>query len=422
MTRAHAAMLPDGRRLHLQDGPIDLVIEAFGDPDAVRVAYAAAMRRFDGLLDELCAELPALRAPARPQGTTLTAPVALRMYEAVAPHAVGGGQPSAVPHSGVLPSAVPPLGVIPGLVPGTHSSPRLPTPHVPDRRMGSRHKAGNDFGEGSADGQGDATGAAHHPGSSPGPALLPPVAGEGEATDTGPFITPMAAVAGAVADEILAAMLGAVGAGGESDGPEPGGRLSRSPPPLTRAYVNNGGAIARHLAPGERFTIGLVDRPDRPALDASALFARTEIGAEDNIAGIATSGWRGRSFSLGIADAVTVLAATTAAADAAATVIANAVDLPGHPSIARVPACDLAPDSDLGDRLVTRGVGALTGEDIDAALTAGVAVAEGLVLRGLIAGAALHLAGETRVVGIRLAGLTGSEGIAPLRAAALSSI
>ena len=47
--------------------------------------------------------------------------------------------------------------------------------------------------------------------------------------------------------------------------------------------------------------------------------------------GIATSGWRGRSFSLGIADAVTVLAATAAEADAAATMIANAVDLPGHP-------------------------------------------------------------------------------------------
>ena len=64
--------------------------------------------------------------------------------------------------------------------------------------------------------------------------------------------------------------------------------------------------------------------------------------------GIATSGWRGRSFSLGIADAVTVLADRAAAADAAATIIANAVDLPGHPAIVRVPACELAPDSDLG--------------------------------------------------------------------------
>ena len=66
--------------------------------------------------------------------------------------------------------------------------------------------------------------------------------------------------------------------------------------------------------------------------------------------GVATSGWRGRSFSLGIADAVTVLAATAAAADAAATIIANAVDLPGHPAIARRPASELEDDSDLGDR------------------------------------------------------------------------
>ena len=40
------------------------------------------------------------------------------------------------------------------------------------------------------------------------------------------------------------------------------------------------------------------------------------------VRGVATSGWRGRSHSLGIADSVTVLAATAAMADAAATVIA----------------------------------------------------------------------------------------------------
>ena len=77
------------------------------------------------------------------------------------------------------------------------------------------------------------------------------------------------------------------------------------------------------------------------------------------VRGIATSGWRGRSFSLGIADAVTVLADDAAMADAAATVIANAVDLPGHPNILRVPARSLAPDSDLGDQFVTQGVGEL---------------------------------------------------------------
>ena len=344
MTRARAAMLPDGRRLHLQDGPIDLVIEAFGSPEAVRAAYAAAIARFDGLLDELCSELPPLRAPARPDGTPLSGPVARRMYEAVAPHAASSFSRSRekVPEGRMRARPAQPGG-------GAGASPgQVPTPF----------------------GRRPSSGAARH---------LLPRAGEGEAPDTAAFITPMAAVAGSVADEILAAITAAA--------------------PLARAYVNNGGDIALYLAPGERFRIGLVDRPDRPSLDASALFARTELSAEDGIGGIATSGWRGRSFSLGIADAVTVLARDAAAADAAATVIANAVDLPGHPAIVRVPARDLQPDNDLGDRLVTRGVGALSADEIDAALAAGVAVAEGLVRRGLIAGAALHLAGATRVVG-----------------------
>ena len=90
------------------------------------------------------------------------------------------------------------------------------------------------------------------------------------------------------------------------------------------------------------------------------------VHADDPVRGIATSGRHGRSFSLGIADAVTVLAKTAAQADAAATVIANAVDLPGHPAILRRPACELQPDSDLGDRLVTRDVGALSEQEIEA--------------------------------------------------------
>jgi ApbE superfamily uncharacterized protein (UPF0280 family) len=116
------------------------------------------------------------------------------------------------------------------------------------------------------------------------------------------------------------------------------------------------------------------------------------------VRGIATSGWRGRSFSLGIADAVTVLADRAAMADAAATVIANAVDLPGHPTIVRVPARDLAPDSDLGDRLVTQGVSELSKCDIAAALDAGVAVAQSLMSEGLIRSAALNLCGETNIL------------------------
>jgi ApbE superfamily uncharacterized protein (UPF0280 family) len=271
--------LKDGKRLHLQDGPIDLIVEAEGSATHRRTAYAAAIGRFTGLLDELCDELALLRTAADPVRCALQGTVARRMHAAVAPFA------------------------------------------------------------------------ADH------------------------FITPMAAVAGSVAEEILESMVQAA--------------------PLTRAYVNNGGDIALHLTDGEAFTVGLIDRPDRFGVMRTA-----EIRADDLTRGVATSGWLGRSFSFGIADAVTVMAKTAAQADAAATIIANAVDLPGHPAITRCPANELQPESDLGSRLVTRDVGFLAPFEIAAALDAGAAKARQLLGRGLIEAAALHLKGEIRVIGL----------------------
>ena len=119
---------------------------------------------------------------------------------------------------------------------------------------------------------------------------------------------------------------------------------------LERAYVNDGGDIALHLTPGTAITAAIAARAGLPD--------RVTIRHADPVRGLATSGWRGRSFSLGIADAVTVLARTAADADAAATLIANAVDLPGHPGVRRAPARELQADTDLGDRPVTVAVGA----------------------------------------------------------------
>ncbi len=278
MTRTpQIGLLADGKRLHLQDGPIDLIVEARGSEANVRGAYDAAARRFTGLLDELCSELLRLRQAADPASCGLEGVVARRMHAAVAP-------------------------------------------------FSARQ-----------------------------------------------FITPMAAVAGSVAEEILGAMVAEA--------------------QLSRAYVNNGGDIALHLEGGEHFTVGLMDRPDAQGLLRTAI-----IHADDPSRGIATSGRHGRSFSLGIADAVTVLARTASQADAAATVIANAVDLPGHPAIVRYPANELQPDSDLGARLVTRDVGALSHREIAAALEAGAGCARRLLAEGLIDGAALRLYGETVVV------------------------
>ncbi len=269
MTGPVAAMTTDGSRLHLQHGPIDLIIEGWGSPEEVAAAYRRAWERFQPLLDELVAELPLLRRPLDPALGDPSGSVARRMADAVRPFA--------------------------------------------DR-----------------------------------------------------FITPMAAVAGAVADEICAEM---VSGGG-----------------LRRAYVNDGGDIALHLSPGETFDVGLVPVPNRPAL-----LGKMTVHADEPIRGVATSGRHGRSFSLGIADAVTVLADSAARADAAATLIANAVNLADHQAIRRVPASELQPDTDLGTQLVTTEVGVLTSDEIERALSPGVAEAERMRSDGVIGAAVLCL-------------------------------
>lgn len=185
------------------------------------------------------------------------------------------------------------------------------------------------------------------------------------------FVTPMAAVAGAVAEEVLTAMLSAR---------------------VTRAYVNNGGDIAFHLTPGASFRMAIA-APD------GAPLGRVDVTHDDQARGIATSGMEGRSLSMGIADAVTVLAPSAAMADVAATLIANTVDLPGHPAIRRAPANSLHPDSDLGSRLVTTGRGRLTQAEVSRALDLGAATAEGLISRGLALSVALFLDGQHRLLG-----------------------
>lgn len=198
------------------------------------------------------------------------------------------------------------------------------------------------------------------------------------------FITPMAAVAGAVADHVLAAIL------------SPGHGLAR-------AHVNNGGDIALWTS-GTKLRLAICEDPVSGAAGAEA-----DIGPEDGIGGVATSGWRGRSHSLGIADAVTVLAENAARADAAATLIANAVDLPGHPGITRAPAESLSPDSDLGARKVTVDVAPLPEQDIRAALAPGLALAEDYIARGLIISACLACQGQRRMTGAKLSALPHKE-------------
>ena len=271
------ARLISGNRLHLQHGPIDLIIGADGAPEQVELAYRAAVAAFPSILPALVTQLPMLRTPlSEAAQRAATSSVARRMVAAVWPFR--------------------------------------------DR-----------------------------------------------------FITPMAAVAGSVADEMLGIM----------------GRAAT----LDRAYVNNGGDIAIHLANSAIFTIGVVGDLTAPGIDA-----RITTRAGDGIGGIATSGWRGRSQSLGVADAVTVLARTAAEADAAATMIANAVDV-DDPAIRRLPAHEVKDDSDLRDLLVTVGVGQLSDEQRAKAISCGADRARQILSKNLIVAAYIQLQGKMVVVG-----------------------
>lgn len=272
-----ACLLPDGR-LHLNHGPIDLIIQAWG-PDRRR-AFEQATARFQTVLSELADDLALLRTSV--SSTRPTGKIACDMFDAAACHA-------------------------------------------------------------------------------------------------GTFVTPMAAVAGAVADEICRAMC---------DGLQ-----------LDKAYVNNGGDIAIHLGAGQQLSC---------AIRAKVNAGRVMLAADQPARGLATSGWQGRSHSLGIADAVTVIAQTAAQADVAATLIANAVNLPDHPLITRQAADTLSPDSDLGQMGVTTDVGPLTNTQILMALAAGQTVAHDMVRTGKIIAAALFLRGQNCYAGETLA-LTGEN-------------
>ncbi len=189
------------------------------------------------------------------------------------------------------------------------------------------------------------------------------------------FVSPMAAVAGAVAETVLQAMCDATN--------------------LTRAYVNNGGDIALHLTGRATFDVAMA------SLDVRAL-GKITLTADSPIRGIATSGQGGRSLSFGIADSVTVLGETASSADVAATLIAGAVDLPNHPAIARCPAKDIREDSDLGAHLVVTQVGHLDDHDIAQALRAGAQKAHNMQSEGLIHAASLHLRGQSQQIEVNM--------------------
>ena len=283
---AQRRSLSDGR-WHFQHGPIDIVLELAGEPQACADAIEKSWQRFECLLPELVSELFYLKqAVSALEDHVFTHPVAQRMHRATA-------QAAFASHDG--------------------------------------------------------------------------------------FVTPMAAVAGSVAQELLPCFMQAG---------------------VDKAYVNNGGDIALHMQPGESWRIGrVIDMAQAlrnwqsQELTVDGAFV---IDADMPVRGIATSGWQGRSFSLGIADSVTVLAATAAQADVAATLIANAVNI-DDARIQRRRADSVRDDTDLGARLVTVDVPPLHALQLQQALELGLDCARDMQLRGLIHAAFLSCQGHAVV-------------------------
>jgi len=275
-------MVQKDNRLHLQEGPIDLIIGVDAFKDIREHLYFSAKKRLDTVLEELVSELDLLKRPWGLNNTVPIGRIAKRMFFAV--------------------------------------------------------------------------------------------------SDLDIFVTPMAAVAGAVADEIIDVMSKTVK------------RTDYYIENVKRIYVNNGGDIAFWLKNGSSFSTGVVDNLEKPELNTKIC-----LNYNSPVRGIATSGWRGRSLSLGIADAVTVLSKSAAEADVAATLIANDVSIE-YPGIEKRPASQVKDDSDLGSIPVTVEVPALPDLQVSKALNKGAKTARKFISKGIIETAYLSLQNQKLVI------------------------
>lgn len=176
-------------------------------------------------------------------------------------------------------------------------------------------------------------------------------------------LTPMAAVAGTIAD-LVADFLAELGA--------------------SKAIVNNGGDIALRLGAGETAVVGVA-----PVIGSYPTHY-LKVTAGDGVGGIATSGLGGRSFTKGIATAAVIAAGRAALADACATSVANAT-YTSHPAIKLEYAGVIDPESDIADHLVVTEVGELPAEAVYTAIENGYRRARELFAAGLIKGAALFI-------------------------------
>lgn len=179
-------------------------------------------------------------------------------------------------------------------------------------------------------------------------------------------LTPMAAVAGAVSDAIRDHLRG--------EG-------------LNLVSVNNGGDVSVFNEKGRALKIEIAhihrDGCSPPMLIVEQL---TDFG-------VATSGFGGRSFTLGLADSVTVIAATGALADAAATFIGNCTNTETE-QVKRRKAYEIDPLTDIPDYEVTIQIKPLNNSDIIKALENGLDNAANLRARNTIYDAIIKIQGH----------------------------
>jgi len=177
-------------------------------------------------------------------------------------------------------------------------------------------------------------------------------------------LTPMAAVAGTIADAVADWLF-----------------IRGS----TKVVVDNGGDIAIRLTTNETVTVGI--RPRISHLDISHVL---NLDDRKPSWGVTTSGRGGRSLTRGIASGVTVIAENASIADAAATSIANACVVEDS-SIVKIPAEQLDPNSDLKGINVTVDVGVLSRGKMLQAVQTALSKADTLCRRKLIVGALIAL-------------------------------
>jgi ApbE superfamily uncharacterized protein (UPF0280 family) len=179
-----------------------------------------------------------------------------------------------------------------------------------------------------------------------------------------PDLTPMAAVAGTIADFVADWL------------------FDRGP---TKVVVDNGGDIAIRLAAGETATVGI--RSQINSIDISHI---ANLDDRRSSWGVTTSGLGGRSFTRGIASAVTVIAENASIADAAATSIANACFVEDS-SIVQIPAEQMDPNTDLAGVKVTVSVELLSPGKMAQAVQTALSKAGTFCRQKLIVGALIAL-------------------------------